>query len=83
MKVSLIGPSNIKNLSQIIGKSQTQIENIAADLGRTLAKNNCRLVVIFGYVGMLQLVGNPFRENAPKSRCYTPKMITIGIPIST
>jgi len=66
MKVSLIGPSNVEKLSQIIGKSTNQIESIATDIGHALAKNNCQLVVIFDYVGMLQLVGNPFKERGGK-----------------
>jgi hypothetical protein len=66
MKVSLIGPSNIEKLSQIIGKSPDRIKNISAEMGRTLAKNGCQLVVVFDYVGILQLVGGPFKSNGGK-----------------
>jgi hypothetical protein len=66
MKVSLIGPSNLEKFSSIIGKPLDQIENIAKDIGHVLAKNNCQLVVIFNYTGILKLIGDPFKESGGK-----------------
>ena len=66
MKVSLIGPTNVEKLSKIIGKPIEEIEKIARQVGETLAKNDCELVVIFNYSGLIKIVGNSYKQAGGK-----------------
>jgi len=66
MKVSLIGPTNVKKLSKIIGKPIEEIEKIAKEVGETLAKNDCELVVVFNYSGLIKIVGNSYKQAGGK-----------------
>ena len=65
MKISLLGPTNMENFSKIVGLSLKEIEIKAKKIGMDIAKNNLQLVV-FGYSGMLKLVGDSYRKNGGK-----------------
>ncbi len=60
----------MEKFSKIIGKSQTQIEQIAVGIGKILAENKCRLVVVFNYSGMLKLVGDSYKKKRELSSSY-------------
>ncbi|MCD4694352.1 hypothetical protein K8R62_03270 [bacterium] len=66
MKISILGPTNLNKFSKITGKSSEEIENIAKSIGKIIAENNHDLVVVFGYAGMLKLVGDSYKENNGK-----------------
>jgi hypothetical protein len=63
MNVSLLGPSNMTKFSEIIGKQPKEIEAVAREIGRTLAEKQCRLVVVFNYIGILRLIGEEFKKH--------------------
>lgn len=66
MKVSILGPTNLGKFSNITGKNIEEIETIAKDIGKTLAENECKLVVVFNYSGMIKLVGDSYKKHGGK-----------------
>jgi hypothetical protein len=66
MKISLLGPTNLKKFSKLTGLSQEQIEDYAANLGELIAKNHLQLMVFFNYSGMLKLVGDSYKRHGGK-----------------
>ncbi|MCX6774254.1 MAG: hypothetical protein NTY68_04660 [Candidatus Micrarchaeota archaeon] len=66
MKISLLGPTNMKKFSSIIGRDLGQIESEAREIGRIIAKSGNQLVVVFNYAGMLKLVGDSYKSNGGK-----------------
>lgn len=63
MKVSLIGPTNMKKFSKIIGRTMSEIEQIAKKTGKIIAQNKATLTVVFNYAGMLKLAGDSYKKN--------------------
>ena len=66
MKVSLLGPTNIENLSSIIGLPKNEIQEIAEEIGKILADNKCNLVIFFNYSGILKMVGDSYKKEGGK-----------------
>jgi hypothetical protein len=66
VKISLLGPTNLKKFSELTGLSQKQIEDYAAELGKVIAKNKLQLMVFFNYSGMLKLVGDSYKRHGGK-----------------
>jgi hypothetical protein len=66
MKVSLLGPTNMKKFSILIKKDMGEIEKISASIGEILAEKKMDLVVVFNYDGMLKLVGDSYMKKGGK-----------------
>ena len=66
MKASILGPTNMKKFSNIIGKSVNEIENIAKNIGKILADNKIQLVTMFNYSGMLKVICDVYKEKGGK-----------------
>ncbi|MBW3016900.1 hypothetical protein KY316_00885 [Candidatus Woesearchaeota archaeon] len=66
MKISIIGPTNMKKFSKIIGRPVPEIEQISKSIGKITAQNNAALVVVFNYSGMLKLIGDAHKKNGGK-----------------
>ncbi len=56
----------MKKFSMLVGKSLTEIETIAQQVGKAIAKQNHELIVVFNYEGMLKLVGDAFKKSGGK-----------------
>ncbi|OHA27883.1 MAG: hypothetical protein A3D56_01550 [Candidatus Taylorbacteria bacterium RIFCSPHIGHO2_02_FULL_45_35] len=68
MKISLIGPTNIDNLSKATGRSVAEIETLAAEIGRELAIGGHELTTMYNYGGMLKVAGDAYRKAGGKLR---------------
>ena len=66
MKVSLLGPTNMKKFSILLGREMKYINSISEKLGETLAEKKADLVVVFNYDGMLKLVGDSYMKKGGK-----------------
>jgi len=66
MRVSLLGPTNIKKFSSIIGKDSAEIEQLAKEIGIILAKKKCELQVVFNLSGMLKMVADAYKSAGGK-----------------
>lgn len=66
MKISIIGPTNVENLSKTTGLSVTQITDIAESIGRRFAEVGIELITMFNYRGMLKLVGDSYVKHGGK-----------------
>ena len=66
MKVSILGPTNMKKFSTLTGKTLQDIAKIAKEIGKTLAKNGCEVVCVFNYSGMLRLIGEAYKKEGGK-----------------
>ena len=66
MRVSLLGPTNLKKFASIIEKDEADIAQLAKDLGTSLAKQNCQLHVVFNLSGMLKLVADAYKAAGGK-----------------
>ncbi len=75
LEVSLLGPTNLKKFSGIIGKSDATIEALAQFIGSATAKGGAKLTVVFNYAGMLAQVGEAHKKEGGTLRMlYTEKM---------
>jgi len=66
MKVSILGPTNMKEFSTLTEKTLQDIAKIAEEIGKTLAKNDCEVVCVFNYSGMLRLIGEAYKKEGGK-----------------
>jgi len=72
MKISIIGPTNINNLSKATGRTEEEIKVIAENIGRILAEGGYELITMYNYGGILKLVGDSYRKAGGKlSMLYT------------
>lgn len=61
MRVSILGPTNLRKFYSNIGLTAEDVEAKARVIGRTLARYKCEVVVVFNYEGMLKLVGDAYK----------------------
>jgi hypothetical protein len=66
MKVSILGPTNMKKFSKIICTPITEIEKNATEIGKILTENQCEVIVISNYSGMQKLVGDSYKKHGGK-----------------
>jgi len=70
MKISIVGPTNIKKFCAITGRSMKEIEPKANEIGKIIAEGNHQLVAIFNYSGMIKLVGDSYKKHGGKLEMF-------------
>lgn len=66
MKVSILGPSNMKKFSKLTGKSFEEWNKIAKDIGKTLAESGCEVVLLYDYITIRKVIGDEYKKNGGK-----------------
>jgi hypothetical protein len=73
MKVSILGPTNMKKFSKIMELPEEDIESKARVIGRILAKHDCEVYITFNYEGMAKLIGDAYKQNNGKLKMLFTK----------
>lgn len=65
MKISLLGPTNLKKLAEITGITSEQIETAAKEVANAIAASG-ELQMVFDLNGILELVANEYKSAGGK-----------------